>query len=237
SPHIINGETMQSTIKSNSAAAQAAPRQGSLVERLCARAIVSVFLPYAGRQSPAASESRLLSPATSPRQSKPFLMRPTASRAWFSERFLALETARRYVANYARAFAAVAVGCGPLLVAAACVVLLSVADRVGAGSSSRPGTQPRRSGRLAQEQHEQPERERLEQFISSISYRQRRRARNLIRVDQLDSVSQIVDYTNQPTDAGDRCAICLESSASDRVRVLACKHAFHAECIEPWLTT
>ncbi|KAJ2861369.1 hypothetical protein FB639_005511, partial [Coemansia asiatica] len=81
----------------------------------------------------------------------------------------------------------------------------------GANTSTRTGNPPEQH-----EQHEQPERERLEQFISSISYRQRQKSRNLIRIDQLDLVSQLVDFTDQSASAGDRCAICLESSASNQ---------------------
>ncbi|KAI8866280.1 hypothetical protein GQ42DRAFT_114352, partial [Ramicandelaber brevisporus] len=35
------------------------------------------------------------------------------------------------------------------------------------------------------------------------------------------------------------CSICIEEFAvGDTVRVLpACRHVFHADCVDPWLTT
>ncbi|KAJ1870574.1 hypothetical protein LPJ57_005332 [Coemansia sp. RSA 486] len=240
---------MQAPVKTEGTAATAtaaaatstdAPCQRSLVQRLCARAVVFMFLPHAGKKAPAASESRNISPAAATEAQQPnkhVLSRPAVGQIQASKQFLGLETAKRYAANYARAFAAVVVGCGPLLIAATCVAFLNAVGSIGACTASRTG--PASEGRRehAHGHHEQPERERLEQLISSISYRQRQKSRNLIRVDQLDSVSQLADFSNQPASAGDRCAICLESSASSRVRVLSCKHVFHAECIEPWLTT
>jgi E3 ubiquitin-protein ligase RNF13 len=33
------------------------------------------------------------------------------------------------------------------------------------------------------------------------------------------------------------CAICLEDYIDDdQVRIMPCKHEFHIECIDPWLT-
>lgn len=42
----------------------------------------------------------------------------------------------------------------------------------------------------------------------------------------------------ESTQPGDSCAICIESlDEDDEVRGLTCGHAFHASCIDPWLTS
>lgn len=44
-----------------------------------------------------------------------------------------------------------------------------------------------------------------------------------------------VDTSDHP---GDTCAICIDTLlASDDIRGLTCNHAFHASCIDPWLTS
>ncbi|KAJ2750158.1 hypothetical protein GGI19_005263 [Coemansia pectinata] len=73
---------------------------------------------------------------------------------------------------------------------------------------------------------------------------------NVLRECELDSVSQLVEPGASAVP--DRCPICLEamtlgfrddergassSSSSAFLRVLRCEHRFHAQCVDPWLTT
>ncbi|KAJ1890756.1 hypothetical protein LPJ66_007295 [Kickxella alabastrina] len=64
----------------------------------------------------------------------------------------------------------------------------------------------------------------------------------LLSVGELDGVSRLVGGSAESRcTAMDRCAICLDDergeASEDLVRVLVCGHAFHAPCIDLWLTT
>ncbi|KAJ2783684.1 hypothetical protein GGI15_002496 [Coemansia interrupta] len=185
----------------------------TILEDLCARAIVFVFLPYAGKRSHGtSSESRIV---TKPEDSE-----KCSSKTSIDSTMAALlpgwETTRRYATNCTLALKAVVLGCGPLLVTAACVVLFKAVGGGVAGNNNRPLSNPR--GEAQQRLGEQAERENqenLQQYISSISYRQRRIKRNLLSAGELDSVSQLVScMVADAKSDGMACAADASASAS-----------------------
>jgi hypothetical protein len=55
--------------------------------------------------------------------------------------------------------------------------------------------------------------------------------------DDEDQIQTAVPAEQLP-DPGDACAICLDTiEEEDDIRGLTCGHAFHASCVDPWLTS
>lgn len=55
--------------------------------------------------------------------------------------------------------------------------------------------------------------------------------------DEEDRIQTAVPAEQLP-DPGDACAICLDTiEGDDDIRGLTCGHAFHASCVDPWLTS
>lgn len=52
-----------------------------------------------------------------------------------------------------------------------------------------------------------------------------------------DRIQHAIPAENLP-DPGDTCAICIDTiEEEDDIRGLSCGHAFHASCVDPWLTS
>ncbi|KAA8916693.1 hypothetical protein TRICI_001151 [Trichomonascus ciferrii] len=83
--------------------------------------------------------------------------------------------------------------------------------------------------------------EQVNQKFPAITYKRAKALKDKTLNDasnQLEGASfdnDIVPF--EPTERDDTCAVCLEDMADpDPVRLLACNHIFHAECIDIWIT-